>query len=349
MKAELTLIPKLTIHPDKICAWNEINWSPQKPTKNYLCLADGTKISQADRIKDSKRTANGIVSKNAHRKISKALDYLLLMASPQTGYIHKSGKKYAFRIAFVTFVLPSKQIHSDNEIKRTLWNSMLIELTKYHNVKNYLWRAEKQKNGNIHFHLIIDKFIKYDELRKRWNRITNKLGYVDRYRENQKEWHKKGFRVRENLLKNWPEDKQRKAYQEGVKSDWSSPNSTDIHSVKFISNLKNYVQKYMTKNELTNNLHDIKSNDNMQQTGRIWGCNESLSGIEGARLDVDNEIKAALEIVVKKTGCRIFADTYFSVYYIDMRQLAENSPDLLFKYFSEYLLTRFNYSNQLVI
>lgn len=347
MRAELTLIPKLTIHPDKICTYNEIHWSPSKPSKEHLTLGDGTRVSQADRIKDSKRTANGMVSKNAHRKISKALDYLLLMASPQTGYIPKSGKKFAFRIAFVTFVLPSKQIHSDNEIKRTLWNSMLIELTRYHGIKNYLWRAEKQKNGNIHFHLIIDKFVKYDELRKRWNRITNKLGYVDRYRENQKEWHKNGFRVRENLLKNWPLEKQYEAYKKGVKCDWTSPNSTDIHSVKYISNLKNYVQKYMTKNEGTAENELTNCEKFAQQTGRIWGCNESLSGIEGARLDVDNEISQALKNVVEKTGCRFYEDTYFSVFYIDMRQLAENSPDILFKYFSEYLLTRFNYSSQM--
>jgi hypothetical protein len=349
MKAELTLIPKLTIHPDKICAWNEINWSPEKPRKENLCLADGTKVSQADRIKDSSRSANGLVSKNAHRKISKAIDYLLLMASPQTGYIPKSGKKFSFRIAFVTFVLPSKQIHTDNEIKRMLWNSMLIELTRFHGVKNYLWRAEKQKNGNLHFHLIIDKFVKYDELRKRWNRITNKLGYVDRYRERQKEYHKNGFQVRNELLKNWPEDKQKKAWLEGVKSNWSSPNSTDIHSVKYISNLKNYVQKYMTKNENDDKLGNVKDLGVLSQGGRIWGCNEMLSDIKGARLEVDNEIEKALTDVINKTGCRRFQDTYFSVYYIDMRQLQENSPDLLFKYFSQYLLTRFNYSNQLVL
>jgi len=104
----------------------------------------------------------------------------------------------------------------------------------------------------------------------------------------------------------------------------------------------------MTKNG-KDKINEVENDDNhANQTGRIWGCNESLSRIEGARLDVDNEIKDALTQVIKKTGCRYFEDTYFSVFYIDMRQLAENSPDILFKYFSEYLLTRFNYSNQLV-
>ena len=30
----------------------------------------------------------------------------------------------------------------------------------------YFWRAEKQANGNIHFHLLVDRFIPMDLLRK---------------------------------------------------------------------------------------------------------------------------------------------------------------------------------------
>ena len=349
MKAELTLIPKITIHPDRICTYNELLWFPSRPSRQSLSLPIECYLSPAARIVDSSRSANGHVSKNATRKMKRSLDYLLLMAAPKIGHTPKSGKKFSFRVVFVTLTLPSTQIHSDNEIKRTILNSFLIELTRYHNVKNYLWRAEKQKNGNIHFHLIIDKFILFNELRKRWNRICNKLGYVDKYQLNQKEYFKNGFKLRPDKSGKWTEERQYKAYLEGVKCDWTSPNSTDIHSIKFISNLKNYVTKYLTKDESEVRKNAETIQEEHKQSGRIWGCNQELSNIKGFNSEVDNETKTALEKIIKESGCNRYDATYFSVFYVDIQTLCKLSPDVLFKYFTSYLAEKFNYSSQLYL
>lgn len=349
MKAELTLIPTISINPSKICLFNELHWEPIRPSRQHTPMPLEYYTNQSDRIINSSRTANGIVSKNARRKMSNALDYLLLMASPKSGQLPKTGKKFQFRIVFITLDLPSKQIHTDNVIKSKCLNSFLIELTRYHNVRNYIWRAEKQKNGNIHFHLIIDKFILYNELRKRWNRIVNKLGYVDRYAENQKEFHKDGFRLRPELTTKWTAKQQYQAYLTGIKSHWTSPNSTDIHSVKFIQNIKSYISKYLTKNEKKKNPTDDKCEDITSQIGRLWGCNTDLSNIKGARLQVDSEISEALTHILKSTKCQVYDTEYFSVYSIDINQLANHSPTILFKYFTQYLKEKFNYSSQLYL
>jgi hypothetical protein len=347
MKPTLTLIPTISINPSKITLFNEILWEPVKPTRRRLILPFFDHIPTPNRITTLSKDTRGKVSKNAKRKMTTALDYLLLMASPQAGTIPKSGKKFMFRIAFITLDLPSQQIHTDNEIKKLCLNSFLLELTRYHNVKNYLWRAEKQKNGNIHFHLIIDKFVLYNVLRKRWNRIVNKLGYVDRYRNNQQNFHADGFRPRPELFQNWPEVNQRKAWLEGMRTNWSCPNSTDIHSCKFIQNLKNYVCKYLTKNEKEKNPEESTKPGLPNQQGRIWGCNFDLSNIKGARLQVDNEISEALKTLIDKTKCQVYSTEYFSVYSINIADLAKFSPSVLFQYFSSYLLQTFNYNSQL--
>lgn len=83
-------------------------------------------------------------------------------------------------LVFLTLSLPSTQIHTDKVIKRQL--ALFIErLQIEHNVKNYVWRAESQKNGNIHFHLLVDRFLNKDKVNDLWNNIINRLGYVDRY------------------------------------------------------------------------------------------------------------------------------------------------------------------------
>jgi len=59
----------------------------------------------------------------------------------------------------------------------------LKKLKYSYNIVNYFWRAEPQANGNIHFHLVIDKFVDKIDLQEIWNYNQNKLGYVDRYYE----------------------------------------------------------------------------------------------------------------------------------------------------------------------
>lgn len=348
LQRELTILPVISISPSKICTYSEVHWSPEKPKRGATFVNLDPNQPLHHKFINSERSANGLISNTARKKISTALDYLLLMSSEKKIKIHKLNKTVKFRICFVTLTLPSDQIHSDNEIKVTCMNSFLIELTRFYQVKNYIWRAEKQKNGNIHFHIILDKFILYNELRKRWNRIINKLGYVDRYAATQKEWHKNGFRPRPWLYDHWPIKEQYKAYLFGVKTDWRSPNSTDIHKTKYINNVKAYVCKYMVKDPNFEASASPEEKQKLLCKGRIWACNQELSDIKNAREYIDSEIEKALQETIKKSECKSFSSDYFNVYYISINQLKELSPDVLFLYFARYMSEHFKFSMQLV-
>jgi hypothetical protein len=126
------------------------------------------------------------------------------------------GKTISFQLAFITLTLPSIQIHTDHEITSQCLNQFLIELKKKFSVSRFVWRAEKQANGNIHYHIIVNNFVPWNDLRNSWNRIVNKLGYVDRFQE---------------------------------KNGRKQPNSTDVHSTRKVRDLKNYLSKYMSKTE----------------------------------------------------------------------------------------------------
>ena len=219
MKSNLTLIPSLTIHPDKLFLYDEILWEPFKPSKPDTYNLYNKKPIKYEHLITGSNSTKGIVSKTAKRKINRAVDYLILLSSTTKAHSNYSGRFFNFKVGFITLTLPSKQIHSDNEIKEKCLNQFLIEIRKRYHVKNYIWRAELQKNGNIHFHIIVDKFIYWNELRDRWNRIINKLGYVDRYRENMKKYHYEGFKVRKDLLSKWSKDSQYNAYLKGKKTD----------------------------------------------------------------------------------------------------------------------------------
>jgi hypothetical protein len=346
VKHELTLIPKISIHPNQVNLYNEVNWQPFRPVRVNEINNQSDKQVKYEHLLESGRTASGQVSKIAKRKISRALDYMLLIANNKTIHNNFTGKNFKFKLAFVTLTLPSAQIHSDNVIKEKCLNSLLVELRKVYKVKNYIWRAEKQKNGNIHFHILVDKFIPFQELKDRWNRIVNKLGYVDRYREEQINWHKNGFRVRENLLKTWPKEKQYQAFLRGSKLQWNSPNSTDIHSIFKIRNIKLYISKYMTKGAKDKNDFSQECDNEVVQEGRIWSCNQELSNIKGCQAEVDNKLSEECNKLLKSENVKIFKDCYFTSIMLNSNVINPSDFPLMFELFSKYLLEVFDFNLQ---
>ena len=346
MKSTPIVIPCASIHPGQINLYSEIQWNPHKPSRKSSDESARIFEPKYEHLLKSKRTAEGNVSEIAKRKMLRGLKYLLLMANEKTVHNVYTGRMFKFKIAFVTLTLPSAQIHSDNEIKSKCLNQLLIELKKQYHVKNYIWRAEKQKNGNIHFHILVDKFIPHQELRDRWNRVTNKLGYVDRYRSEMLNFHKNGFKIRKDLLKTWPAEKQKAAFKRGARTHWNSPNSTDIHSVQRIQNVKQYISKYLTKNEIEIKLEQKPESNISVQEGRIWSCNKELSNIKGAQTVIDSELEIELEDLLETDGTRIIQDRYYSVIFFDMQIILENPNSQLSKLFFNYMIDKFHYNMQ---
>ena len=322
--AEPFIVPMVAIHPNRINIYSEVNWDGVKPRRNPSKYLLG--VSNAHK---------GKVSKVAKRKIGKAIEYLLFLAGDKRLPDTPHGKFFKFKLSFITLTLPSVQIHSDNEIKEKCLNHFLIEARKKWNVRNYIWRAEKQKNGNLHFHILTDRFIPWSEMRDCWNRIVNKLDYVNRYRDEMRKFHEGGFKVRAHLLKNWEYKAQIKAYKKGKANDWNSPNSTDIHAVYKIRDIKAYISKYCTKDEQNEGL-----------IGRLWGCNQELSSIPGAQLVRDSQVDSALTALFDKYNPDVYNGEYFTTCFISFDMLQDPCSAALFNAFASFLNNHFSYNLQ---
>lgn len=343
---KMVVIPTLKVHPSSVTLYNEICWNPHRPSRSSSGMGINKEFRVHKHLLRSSRSADGEVSSIARRKIVRAIEYLLFFASNKYVEMPVSGRSFNFKIAFITLTLPSPQVHDDNTIKRKCLNSMLIELKKYEGVKNFVWRAELQQNGNIHFHIVIDKFVHWNDLRDRWNRIINKLGYVDRYRDRMKEYFKDGFRVREDLVSNWPAQKQRAAYKRNIQTDYHSPNSTDIHSIKKINNIKAYFIKYMTKTPERATLPSPKPADYRKLQGRLWGSSESFQGIRGCSVVLDSEVEQEIRDIISESSCKCYHSDYFSVFNIKFSDLRLGSSRKIFSEFCKYLLEEFEFSVQ---
>jgi hypothetical protein len=305
----------------------------------------------------SRAKHTGIVSKKAVKRLYTAMDWLLLIAKNKWAENNHNHRLFKYKLGLLTLTLPSDQMHSDNEIKHKALNNFFTQCRQRFELQNYLWKAEKQKNGNIHFHIVFDKYIDYSVLQGIWNKILDGMGYIEAYRNNQKAWHSNGFRPRPWLFKTWSLKSQIEAYKSGKITNWSNPSSTvDIHSLKKIRNAKAYLAKYLTKNsDVYNAFKDAKSaavaanggvalepdaaqslydsiKKKLQVQGNIWYISQSLSklkqvclslGFHGSKnVSCYNEaIGSELDIIEDLYPEKVIRKDFCTVYALDIYEI----------------------------
>lgn len=123
----------------------------------------------------------GYISKESGRVIRKRLEAWIKAVHINRDVNSKYRNPDHSHIVFATLTLPSAQEHGDNEIKRSVLMPFLQQIKRKHGVGEYFWSAEPQKNGNLHFHVLFDRYIDKDRLNDHWLVATNHFGYFDRY------------------------------------------------------------------------------------------------------------------------------------------------------------------------
>jgi hypothetical protein len=267
---------------------------------------------RAGREKLTSSGYTGLMSPKAISKVKKYVTNWITGLNCQDGDVWAPLEAQAKRMRFVTLTLPASQQHSDNDLKRMFSTWFLGLLKRNYGVENYVWRAETQKTGGLHFHVLIDRPVPAMALRALWNRCLEPYGYIRRYRENQKAWHCNGFKVRRELFGQWNEASQRKAYELGKETNWSNPNSTDIHALKNVKNVVAYVVKYVSKNSPSRTVE-----------GRLWGCSDGLRELERFTLQEDSDLIQLLAKSVEDGECQLAVGEGWSFYTCDTRTMLE--------------------------
>ena len=202
-KEQYEIIDYCSIRPNRLTFFS----ASSKPRTRSLA-----QINASSLLRNNEKSKD--YSKKSKKRIGDCLAWLLELSKNEKFYSIKHKRTFSLKVNFITLTLSSKQIHSDNEIKSKLLDQFFTELRTKYNVEHYIWCAEPQKNGNIHFHITTNKYVAWWDIRKSWNRIQDKLGYTSRFFD---------------------------------KFGHNDPNSIDVHAVRNIKNLPAYLFKYFTK------------------------------------------------------------------------------------------------------
>ena len=255
-----------------------------------------------------------MLSSTSKRLLKDSIMSMYVLSKPRTIYVNQKLSIYNYRMSFITLTLPSKQIHSDKDIKICL-DRFLTRLRNDMGIVNYVWKAELQINKNIHFHLTLDKYCSYNSIRYYWNQCINHLGYVDKYSDKMKQLSINQYAI----LRNKKVEDIKDVYIRGVRCEWNSPNSVDVRSVLASKDISNYLSKYFAKND-----DDCKDDDILRiaSFGRVWSRSQSLSKLKYKnKIDV-NEIKSFIDNLIQLPSlCKKIIYDYATVIYINLESL----------------------------
>jgi hypothetical protein len=126
---------------------------------------------------------NGYIGRSACIKIRKRLEAWIKSVHMHPDRHSVRNRPKHTHIVFFTLTLPVQQRHSDQEIRRSCLMPFFQQLKRGHGVDCYFASSEVQRNGNVHFHVLVDRYIDKTLLQDQWNSSLDNLGYLAEYIE----------------------------------------------------------------------------------------------------------------------------------------------------------------------
>lgn len=188
-----------------------------------------------------KKAYSGRMSAGAAKRINKSVDILLQKSPEKLIYNTVTGQYQPFTLNFVTLTISCSRCIGLEEGYKNLLKPYLRKLRATGPV-SYIWKAEYQKRGQLHYHITTNTFIPWQKIRNDWNNLQRKNRYLDEYAKKHKHY---------------------------------DANSIDVHAVYKIRDIGAYLSKYLAKGikpeEVPGELSGMK-----METGKVWDCSKDL-------------------------------------------------------------------------
>ena len=186
--------------------------------ENCLLLYDRPAIPFSHKRNTSgfSKAYSGQVAEGTQQRIRKTIDIFLQLTPERMIWNPVVNCSHPFRLGFVTLtisdtgrMLTAKEGHSE---LLAPW----LRTMRRRGIGNYIWKAELQERGQLHYHVTVDEFLHWQVIRNEWNKLQKKAGLLD------------GFARKQGHF---------------------NPNSTDVHAVRNIKNFEAYLAKYLAKSD----------------------------------------------------------------------------------------------------
>jgi hypothetical protein len=333
--------PMVSTRPNKIVTYNHVSYYGKDDTKKVtrekkqrLTFDEKGNISGTEFIK--RAFHNFEISSAAQKNLRDKVTWLYHLAKSRYQKTYSGKEIFNFKINFLTLTLPSAQIHPTTQITQECFNQFLTEMRQRTKMANYVWRLEFQNNGNVHYHIVTDTFIDYHFCLKVWNRIINKLGYVDAFAVKMNSLSMLDyFKIYgQNKPENWLNCQKR--YLKGKQENWQKPPSVDVKVCTSAKSISLYISKYFSKKEKSGCIKNTLDNEENSFNLRLWFCSRSLSKLKAVTEFIEAIDFNPSFFIKNAVGVRVFVHQYATCYYFELSKLSNYLKGLFFPYLRNY-------------
>lgn len=249
---------------------------------------------------------DGSVSDKAAARIRNSVNWMLYFTKKKFVYSRKERSTFSFYLNFITLTLPARQVHSDEFIKSNMLIPFIEWMKEKHCATMYLWKAESQANGNIHFHISTHVFIHWKEIRWKWNRICATHGYCKIFQDGSNDLGDSATQVKAAKS---PE------HVGGYLAGYIGKKDKVKYKVRLPKGLPQPFKTKKFSDSATNYYYGIGSVLKRPIEGRLWACSQNISNIN---VQIDEEERTAdefddiLKDVLQITE-RTITDKYYNV------------------------------------
>lgn len=321
---------KISLKPNKITLFNEVCFTTAG-SDIIRSIHEGTRNARPE-----KSFHNFKISQNASKTIKEKVQWLYLLGKSRYTKSYSGKEIFNFKINFLTLTLPSSQRHPTIQITKECFNQFLTEIRQRTNMENYVWRLEFQKNGNVHYHIVTDTYIDYFFAQKIWNRIINKLGYVDAYTRKFEVMSLSDYCQNSSASAGTPFDVLAKRYAKGKACKWSEPRSVDVKVCTSDKSIAFYISKYFSKDASNTSACNILDNEENSFALRLWFCSRSLSKLKSI-VEYSCKMKINWHWLLKgRDKVRNVVLDYADCLFFEIKDLSAQLKGLLYPVFREY-------------
>jgi hypothetical protein len=328
---------EIKINPNSIVIYRPRQNFTGRAHFDYLKQVEETTTTKNNFKQPRSNKTNGFLSDRAGSRLRRSIKYLLWLSGSFKIQNKKIILKPSGHISFITLTLCFTQHHSDNFIKKACLNQFFTELNRKYPSIQYIWRAEKQKNGNIHFHILTNHFVPWAWIAQTWNRLLKKIGYLQQY---QQKFSSMSFEdycqtIQDYKINERPKYKLR--FEKGKKENWSNPPSTHVEDMRTAKEIVYYMSKYLTKNSYNPEKMSITDVEKYKIEGRQYYCSAELSKIKAPTDFLSNAILREVDFLKKVATDRFFWDDFICVIRLPIEEIFNLGCFVLYNMFIENL------------
>lgn len=159
-------------------------------------------------------TYSGKVTTHAQKRLMKALDLLVQRSPIQRIHNTVTGTDHDFKLNFITLTVANQKNMAMQDGHRLLLAPWIRYMRRKQGMKDYVWKGEYQRRGQIHYHVGTNCYIPWPTVRWQWNQNQRRAGLLDDFARKHRHYN---------------------------------PPSTDVHGMRNVQDCLSYIAKEMCK------------------------------------------------------------------------------------------------------